>query len=122
MHPLHYVSIGVCLLLVAGIAVRKNKYSHIPFMVSAFVIDILMVLGIELNRHAIRTAYTTHDRIMQIHIVISVLVVLLYVFQIVTGIRKAKGIPSKLHGSTGFALLALRIGNFVTSLMIMHAN
>jgi len=122
MHPLHYVSVGVCLLLVAGIIVRKNKYSHIPFMVSAFVIDILMVLGIELNRHAIETAYTTHDRVMQTHIVISVLVVILYVFQIVTGIKKAKGHKSRIHGSTGFALLALRIGNFVTSLMIMPAS
>jgi len=122
MHPLHYVSVGVCILLVAGISVRKNKHAHIPFMLSAFVIDVLMVLGIELNRHAIHTARTTHDRLLQIHIAISVLVVLLYVFQIVTGIKMAKGRPNRIHGKTGCTLVLLRFGNLVTSVMVMHGR
>jgi len=120
LSPLHFVSLGVCLLLIAGLTVRRNKHAHIPFMVSAFVIDILMVLGIELNRHAIDTARTTSDRLMQIHIAMSVIVVLLYVFQIITGVRKAKGLPSRIHGVSGLTLVVLRIGNFITSVMIMQ--
>ncbi len=123
MNPLHYVSVGVCLLLVAGIAVRKNKHTHIPFMLSAFLIDMLMLVGIELNRSAIATARTTDDRLLQVHIAISVLVVLLYVFQLVTGIRMAKGgRRSRIHGKTGYALLLLRVGNLVTSVIVMQGR
>jgi len=118
--PLHFVSLGVCLLLAAGLAVRKDRHAHIPFMVSAFTIDILMVLGLELKRHAIEQAAHTHSPLMLVHILMSVLVVLLYVFQIVTGIRKAKGHPVRIHGKTGWTLFVLRLGNFVTSIMIMH--
>jgi len=122
MHPLHYVSIGVCILLVAGLCVRKDKHAHISFMLSAFLIDMLMVLGIELNRHAIHTARTTDDRLMQLHIAISVLVVLLYVFQLVTGIRKAKGHANRTHGTTGCTLVLLRVGNLITSIMVMQGR
>ncbi len=122
MNPLHYVSVGVCILLVAGVCFRKNKHTHIPFMLSAFVIDLCMLLGIELNRQAINAARTTDDRLLQVHIAISVLVVLLYVFQLVTGIRMAKGRKSKIHGKTGFALLLLRLGNLITSVMVMQGR
>ena len=122
MNPLHYVSVGVCVLLVAGLAVRKNKHTHIPFMLSAFVIDMLMLLGIELNRHAINTARTTDDRMLQTHIILSVLVVVLYVFQIVTGIRKATGRRSRIHGKTGYLLVLLRVGNLVTSIIVMQGR
>ena len=122
MNPLHYVSVGVCILLVAGIAVRKNKHTHIPFMLSAFLIDMFMLVGIELNRNAIATARTTDDRLLQVHIAMSVLVVLLYVFQLVTGIRMAKGRRSRLHGKTGYALLLLRVGNLVTSIIVMQSR
>ncbi len=122
MNPLHYVSVGVCILLVAGIAARKNKHTHIPFMLSAFLIDMLMLVGIELNRNAIATARTTDDRLLQVHIALSVLVVLLYVFQLVTGIRMAKGRPNRFHGKTGYALLLLRVGNLVTSIIVMQGR
>ena len=122
MNPLHYVSVGVCILLVVGLAVRKNKHAHIPFMLSAFVIDMLMLLGIELNRNAINTARTTDDRMLQTHIILSVLVVVLYIFQIVTGIRKATGRPSRIHGKTGCLLILVRVGNLVTSIIVMQGR
>ena len=52
----------------------------------------------------------------------SVLIVLLYVFQLITGIRMAKGRPSRIHGKTGYALLLLRIGNLVTSIIVMQSR
>ena len=122
MNPLHFVSVGVCILLVAGIAFRKSKHTHIPFMLSAFLIDILMVLGLELNRNAIDTARTTDDRLMQTHIAMSVLVMLLYVFQLVTGIKMARGRPNRFHPKTGYALVLLRIGNLITSFMVMQGR
>ena len=122
MSPLQFVNFGVCLLLIAGLSVRRNKHAHIPFMISAFVIDIMMVLGLELNRSVINTARTTVDPLMQVHIAMSVVVVLLYVFQIITGVRKAKGLPSRIHGKTGWTLVVLRIGNFITSIMVMSGR
>lgn len=122
MSALHFVSVGVCILLLAGLVVRKNKHAHIPFMLSAFLIDVLMVLGIELNRGAINTARTTDDRTMQLHIALSVVVVLLYVYQIVTGVRKARNRSGRVHGKTGYALLVFRLANLVTSVMVTRGH
>lgn len=120
MDPLHYVSLGVCLLIVAGLYCRGKKLTHIPFMLSAFVIDMMMLLGIELNRHAIDQAIHTRSSLLEFHIALSILLVVLYFVQIVTGIRKVKGHPSRIHGKAGWLLFAVRLGNFVTSIMIMH--
>jgi len=120
MDPLHYVSLGVCLLIAAGLYTRSHRHTHIPFMLSAFTIDMLMLVGIEVNRHAIEQATHTISPLLRFHIALSCVLVVLYVWQITTGWRKLKGHPSRLHGKTGWLLLAVRLGNFVTSIMIMH--
>lgn len=118
MSPLKIISIVACLLLAAGYANRRKKRVHIPLMLSAFAVDMGLVLYIELTRHAIETARTTTSGLMIFHIAISVGVVLLYLWQIYSGTRRARGKPAASHGITGVALLVTRLGNLVTSFMV----
>lgn len=112
------VSIFVCVLLVVGYFNRRKRKIHIPMMLSAFVIDMIIVLIIEFSRGAIKTAQAKMGPLMIIHIIISVSVILLYIGQIVSGIKKAKGGTCNWHGRTGLILLIARLGNLVTSFMV----
>ena len=91
-------------------------------MVSAFVIDMIIVLIIELTRGAVDSAKAKMGTLMIVHICISVAVILLYIGQIISGIKKAKGKPGGWHGQTVLMLLITRLGNLVTSFMVMNIH
>ncbi len=112
------ISCGICVLLVIGVLNRRHKRIHIPLMVSAFISDMTMLLYIEFTRQAIETAWTRMSPLMGIHIVLSVIMIGLYVEQIATGIRKARGRRHPWHGKAGIAFLVCRFGNLITSFMV----
>ena len=117
---LKIISIGIFALLVYGIFQRKNTRIHIPVMLTAFVLDVSLVLYIELTRDATGQALAWGDlpRIMHIHIFLSVMTVVLYLVQIVSGwIRfKKGGMPYHLY--TGILFMMFRLGNLITSFLI----
>lgn len=88
-------------------------------MVVAFIIDMSMVLYIELTRDAIKSAGEKMGALMIVHICMSLAVIVLYFWQIVTGIKKAKGQRNASHARAGVSLLLLRLGNLITSIMVM---
>ncbi len=116
--PIKILSIFAFLLLVVGFLNRKRIRVHIPCMASAFFIDMGMLLYIEFTRKAIEQAIGPTSTIMKIHIAISVMLVLLYFGQVISGIRKARGKTSGWHKGGGLGLLACRFGNLATSFMI----
>jgi len=119
--PLHYISIFVCIMLVVGVLNRRRKRVHIPLMVSAFLIDLGLVLYIELSRGAVAAAQAKMGPLMIVHISLSVATLALYVVQMVTGIQNARGKPpSRTHAKTWRWLLLARFGNLVTSFMVMQ--
>lgn len=118
-HPIHYVSLLVCILLIVGVRYRTRRRVHIPLMLSAILIDVGMVLYIELSRGAIKSAQAKMGPLMMVHIAISVSVLVLYAIQVYSGIRKFRGGTSALHRRVMWPTLVLRIGNFVTSIMVM---
>lgn len=120
LSPLELTSCGVCVLLAIGLLNRHRKRVHIPCMVCAFLVDMGMVLYIELNRGAIKSARERMGPLMMVHIALSLVVVVLYFGQIVSGIRKVKGKPSAWHGRTGCSLMLFRLGNLITSIMVMN--
>jgi len=72
-----------------------------------------------LTRHAIEQASHTPGGLLIFHITISVGVVVLYIGQVVSGIRKKrKGLPSTWHAKAGLPLVILRVGNLITSFMV----
>ncbi len=115
---LKWLSILAFTLLVIGFTQRRRKAVHIPLMLTAFVLDVAIVLYIEITRDAIAAAKAKMGPLMIVHICISVAVLLLYGVQIVTGIQKARGRRNRWHGFSGTSLLLLRFGNLVTSFMV----
>lgn len=115
---LKWLSIGVYVILVIGYLNRRKRRVHIPLMLTAFVIDMAMLLYIELTRNAIQAAQDRMSTIMLVHVLLSVATLVLYVGQIITGIRKLKGKPSTWHRIGGHSFMLARLGNLVTSFMV----
>ena len=117
---LKIASIFVCVILIVGYFNRRRRNIHIPLMVSAFVIDMIIVLVIEFSRGVIQRVDAKMGPLMIVHIIISVTVIILYVGQIITGIKKTKGKPSGWHGKMGPTLIIVRLGNLITSFLVMQ--
>jgi len=116
--PLKMLSILACILIAVGLTQRRRRSVHIPLMLTAFLIDMGIVAYIEFNRGAIAAAKAKWGALMVVHIIISVLVLVLYVVQIVSGIRKARGSAAHWHKLTGISFAVLRFGNLVTSFLV----
>lgn len=117
---LELLSIFVCGLLVFGYLNRRTPRIHIPSMAIAFLIDMTIVVYIEVTRDAVASAKKRMGALMIVHILLSLTVLVLYFGQIITGLRKVKGRPSRWHGQAALWFLAARFGNLITSFMVMH--
>lgn len=122
MDPLLYgISFLVLIIIGLGLRYRKERKKHIPLMLSAFVIDVSLVLIIEINRHAVERAVgLTLPAFTWCHIAISTSVVVLYLILITTGIKLAKGNESvrPFHKKLALVFIVLRLANFITSLLL----
>lgn len=116
--PLRLISIFVCALILVGVMVRKKKKIHIPIMITAFLIDLSLVLYIEITRDAIASAQAKMGPLMIVHICLSVLALSLYIVQFITGIQNARGKYSAWHRKIPMVFVGSRLGNLVTSFMI----
>src|SRR3972149_7428591 len=108
---LKIASIFIVLLLFYGFSQRQRPNVHIPVMATAFILDMLLVLYIELNRHAVEQAIGPTVPIMKVHLFFSFGVVILYLVQIVGGVlRKTKG-GARWHKQAGYAFLLFPRGD-----------
>ncbi|MCA9430106.1 MAG: hypothetical protein KC940_06345 [Candidatus Omnitrophica bacterium] len=117
---LKLISIGIVVLLFYGLSQRFRPKIHIPVMLSAFVLDVSLVLYIELTRDATGQAmgWSHLPGIMKIHIFLSTMTVVMYLVQIVSGfIRFRKG-GMPYHKHTGILFMIFRLGNLITSFLI----
>lgn len=124
MGVLHIISTFSFILLLIGIFKRKTPHIHIPLMLIAFLIDVALVLYIELDRSVIEQVVnksSLFSLIMNIHIVLSVIMLILFGLQIFLGIKLVKGRENYRywHKYTGWSLLVFRVGNYVTSFLII---
>ena len=115
---LRILNVLVFILLLIGFANRRQARIHVPIMVTSFVLDMLMLIYIEVTRHAIEQAVGETNLTMKVHIAASLVVVILYVGQIITGIRKKRGRSSRWHGKAGVVFLTARFVNLVTSFLV----
>ena len=118
-HPLKLLSVVVCAILVIGVLNRRRRRIHIPLMLTAMAIDVGMVLYLEIRRGVVESIpKRPMTPLLAVHVTISVLVLILYGVQIVTGYRNAKGRRSTWHPRFAALLLPLRCVNLITSFMI----
>jgi uncharacterized membrane protein YozB (DUF420 family) len=119
------VSTFILVLIGLGLWKRRQPRLHVPLMLTAFALDVALVLYIELSRHAVETAVeaarTPHaNDLLLFHVAVSLAVVLLYVVLAITGYSVLKGRRQKLklHRNLGGAFVLLRLVNYVTSFMV----
>jgi len=133
---LHLASTMVLVLIAVGLYYRHQPNMHWKFMTSAFVTDVVLVLYIELTRHAVETVTTQVKPLVWFHALVSTSVLVLYVAMIVLG-RKLLAAPAtalasnvgpidaghsqqtrNLHRNLGMAFCVVRLLNYVTAFMI----
>ena len=120
-HPLVLISAAVCVLLVIGVLYRRRSSIHIPLMLSAFVIDVSMVVYLEVRRGVVESIpKRPMTLLLAVHIAISVIVLILYGTQVYSGFRRWQGHRSRWHYVAAFLLLPLRLLNFFTSILVTH--
>ncbi len=113
-------SFVVCLLTV-GIVFHRKLEVHIPIMLSAFVIDVALVLIIELQRHAVEKVLgevvaQSPSAFVIFHACVSLLVILFYIALGITGAKTIidrKNLPT--HKVLAVVFIILRLTNYVTS-------
>ena len=121
----HTISTVVLVLILIGLAQRKNMKVHVPAMLAAFVIDVVLVLWIELNRAAIETVaediQNPQDHgLLLFHVSVSLITLGLYTFLTILGFKILKGRRDllKLHRNWAAVFLLCRLANFITSFWV----
>jgi len=122
------IAISTCVLIIiaVGLCFRHRPKVHIPCMLTAFSLDVGLVLYIELNRHAIETVSQVVQRsfphgLLLFHVVMSVLVLILYVLMLRLGLGLLKGQENLRlkHRYLGCAFAVCRLANYVTSFFVV---
>jgi hypothetical protein len=118
---LHLGSSLVVVLLAVGLWFRHRRPGlHLRLMISAFVVDLLLVLYIEISRHAVERVLARVSPLLWFHAGVSVGVLLCYVAMILLGrgVLAGQGESRKWHFAVGMTFVALRSLNYVTSYMV----
>ena len=118
---LHAVSTMVLLLLATGLYFRRHRPRvHFKFMVAAFVTDVLLLIYIEVTRHAVETVVSEIRLLLWFHVGVSLGVFACYVTMIVLGRRLLHGHKKVRvkHRNLGITFCVLRSLNYVTSFMV----
>lgn len=108
------------MLLVLGLALRRDRTKHPPIMVTAFVLDLVLVLYLELTRGAIDRATQLVSQLLTVHVSFAVSALVLNIALLVTGYRiytgKAAGFTT--HRRLACAFMACRVATFLTAFVI----
>lgn len=129
---LHIVSTLVVAIIALGLYFRHRQPDfHWRLMVSAFAIDLFLVLYIELTRHAVETVVTGFRPFLWLHAAISLSVLVLYVLLLGLGrrlllVHAHRGGASAvldtqvrtMHRNFGMLFCVMRGLNYVTALML----
>lgn len=103
------------LLFTLGLLRRKNKNIHIPLMLSAITLDVVVVVILEVTRNAVKTASEFKlSALAQTHIFVSSIAMLHYPVLIFLGVQLYRGKYGKkgLHRRLGVSCYAFRTLGF----------
>lgn len=116
----HTASTLVVFLLVAGILLRRRRKIHVPVMITAFGLDLVSVLLIEITRGAVEKAISRPPPLLLFHVTVSVLALLFYIVMFLLGERVRKGADElrPWHRRVAWMFGTCRVANYVTSWMI----
>jgi hypothetical protein len=121
---------SLCILIILFLGIRyvklpvKNRIKHRQFMLIGMSWDLLLILQIELSRHAVEKAMQVmkNPMILNIHVSFAVSVVVFYVLMFISGKKSLKLPPHapylKIHKKLGMMTMILRVLTFITSFLI----
>ena len=119
---LSFCSTLILLLIFFGLIQRHNRRIHVPVMLTAFAADVLLVLVIEISRHAVEKAIShTDDSLLMFHVIVSTLTLLLYAMLTFLGFRVLRhndGQALIWHRKLAYAFILCRLTNYVTSFWV----
>jgi len=119
---LHVISTLVLVIVAVGFWLRKRQNAvHIRLMISAFLIDLLLVLYIEISRHAVQKVVASTRPLVWFHAAVSVMVLICYVVMIQLGRGVLADHPKarEWHRMLGMTFVVLRGLNYITSYLVM---
>ncbi len=118
----HWISTLNMLILAWGLTSRFNRKRHMALMSTAFAIDLLLVLVIEIQRHAVENLATSKlDTFTMVHAGISLTVLILYGVMAYLGIKITKSDTPEIrakHRHTGMAFVVFKLANYITSFYV----
>jgi len=119
---LHVASSLVVVLLAVGLWFRHRRPQlHLRLMISAFALDLLLLLYIEISRHAVEKVMARVSPMIWFHAAVSVGVLLCYVAMILLGrgILAGQENSRNWHRNVGLTFVVLRSLNYVTSYVVV---
>jgi len=119
---LHGISTLVLVLIAAGLWFRSRRRAvHLGFMISAFVVDLSLVLYIELTRHAVEKVAAHVHLLLWFHAGVSLVVLLCYAAMVTLGWRMVNGRTElrHLHRTLGITFVVFRSLNYITSFLVV---
>lgn len=113
----HIASIIIFLIILYGITKRFDKHTHRKIMLSAFGLDVLLLLYIEFGREAVKQAMEFPSGWLGIHIIFSSLTVVMYILVIYFGNRLFKGDESirQKHKTMAYTFMIVKSCSLITS-------
>lgn len=120
----HALAIFGLLLVVLGLWYRRTPEKHVPLMATAFLIDLLLLVRVELAYHALENVVSgssgINPSLFWTHIIVSTLTGILYCVLIGSGVRLYRGRKQsrKLHFRAAKLFCILKLLNVLTSFMI----
>jgi uncharacterized membrane protein YozB (DUF420 family) len=116
----HVFSSGVMILLGIGLLNRRRARRHMACMLTAFAVDLGLVVYIELTRHAVAEVAGSGRPLLWFHVVVSVGVLAAYLAQIRLGrlILEGQSTRRRTHRRVAWAFVVLRTTNYVTSFLV----
>ena len=116
------------LIVIAGLVVRHRRERHVPLMLTAFGIDLLNLVFVEVRRAAVEKVFATAagagQPVLRLHILVSVVVVVCWGTALGTGIgllRARDGIEGRkrrIHRGNAAVFILARTVNFITSFLV----
>lgn len=117
----HAASTASLLLVAAGLVSRRRRLLHVRLMLTAFAIDVALLLFIEIRRGAVEKVITAGRALLTFHVAVSVLMLAGYVVQLTLGMRILRGSEGhrRMHALCGACFCVFRLLNYVTSFLVV---
>lgn len=110
---LTFVLIGV------GLVFKRKRKVHIPCMLSAFAVELVIVYLLESGRHVIDRAMQGPPPLLIIHVTLAMIIILLYLSMIVSGCQIIyRDRWWKAHLMMACCLVPLKVINFILSMLV----